>query len=372
MSLSRTHIEELAASAGQCLAPLGQASTLPPSLFEDSAWFDEERRRVFHSGWVAVARSTEVATPNQFITTTIAGEPCVVIRRREGGLAALSNVCRHRSTTIVGEQSGSLASLQCPYHLWTYAQDGQLRVAPGMEQAEGFDPADICLPRFAVDEWHGFVLVNVDANARPLRECAPTLDALFAEHRIGETVSLGSSEQSSPWNWKIVVENFLESYHHRGVHGETLEPIYPGAQSFVPPTGDEPWTAVDHVSVVDGEEPFLALAVYPSLLVAITRKSGMAWFRVDPADVDRTSLTIEAFVLPELAGDAEIGDETLAILEAINDEDTPINQRTAVGLKSKFASPGRISHLEAGTWHFRQWLLSQMRESERVDGNDNS
>jgi phenylpropionate dioxygenase-like ring-hydroxylating dioxygenase large terminal subunit len=258
-----THIEQLAATAERCLAPLDQASTLPPSLFDDRDWFDEERRRVFHSGWVAVARSSEVATPNQFVTATIAGEPCVIIRTRDRELAALSNVCRHRSATIVGERSGSLSSLQCPYHLWTYGQDGQLRVAPGMDQADDFDLAGVCLPQFAVDEWHGFVLVNVDANARPMRECAPTLDTLFTEHRIGEAVSVGAREQSSPWNWKISVENFLESYHHRGIHSETLEPIYPGAKSFVPPTGDEPWTAVDHVSVVEGEEPFIALTMYP-------------------------------------------------------------------------------------------------------------
>ncbi len=231
MSSLSNNVVRLLADAESCLLPLEQATTLPPPLFNDPEWFDEEQTRVFHSGWVAVARSSELADPNQFVTATIAGEPCVVIRSRDGHLEALSNVCRHRSTTIVDERFGSAPSLQCPYHLWTYSHNGQLRAAPGMEEADGFDNTSVCLPRFAVTEWHGWVLVNIDSNARPLSDSVPMLDALLVEQRVAETVSVGTLEYPSASNWKISVENFVESYHHRGVHPETLDATYPGAQS---------------------------------------------------------------------------------------------------------------------------------------------
>jgi len=315
---------------------------------------------VFHSSWIAAARSSEVAEPNQFVTVTIAGEPCVVVRRRDGRLEALSNVCRHRSATIVNERSGSTSSLQCPYHLWTYGLDGRLRSAPQMDTAGGFVKADVCLPRFAVDEWHGWIFVNVDSNASPIGAASPGLDALLTEHRVAELVSIGSLEYPSDWNWKISVENFLESYHHRGIHGETLEPTYPGAQSFIVPTDDEPWTAVDHVSVVEGDQPFIALTMYPSFLLAILRGVGMAWFRLDALNVARSHLTIEVFLVPEYAADAELAKGVLDQFARINEEDVLINHRTAEGLRSKYAEPGRLSHSEAGTWHFRQWLLGRM------------
>lgn len=340
--------------------PLAEASSLPLAAYNDPDWYDLERERLFHQGWVAVARSSEVIEPNQYVTAIIAGEPVVVVRRRTGELEALSNVCPHRSSTIMGNPSGSAPSLQCSYHLWTFDHGGQLKAAPGMEQADGFDISQVCLPSFEVDEWQGFVLVNIDHNAERLTECAPALDQLFTEHRMDELVSVGSRSYPSPWNWKITAENFLESYHHRGIHPETLEWRYPGLQSFAVLDGDEPWSGVDHVSAAEDQAPFIAMAVYPSLLIAIERGVGMLWFRTEPTAADHTALTIEAFVVPELADTPDIDVAMLESVERINDEDISINERTALGSRSKFARPGRVSHLEGSPWHFRRWIVNQM------------
>lgn len=353
-------VAELLTEAAICRRPLSDAWSLPPVLFHDDEWFERERAQLFHGGWVAVCRSSEVADANDVATGSIAGEPYVVVRRRDGALAAMSNVCPHRGATIVADEVDSAPSLQCSYHLWTFGHDGRLRSAPGMDEAVGFDRADVCLRQFAVDEWHGFVWVNIDAGAVPLRESASALDALFAENRISEVVCVGRVEYPSPWNWKISVENFLESYHHRGVHPVTLDATYPGMQSFAPPTGDEPWSGVDHVRVDDDGDPFIALDVYPATLIAINRGTGMIWFRLEPTAVDHCHLVIEPYVLPELADEPGIGELYLEGLRAINDEDVLINERTATGLRSKFAAPGRVSHLEGAPWHFRRWLLDRI------------
>ena len=126
--------------------------------------------------------------------------------------------------------------------------------------------------------------------------------------------------------------------------------------------GDEPWSGVDHVSVVEENEPFIALDVYPSLLVAVSRGFGGYWFRVEPRSVDSTDLTIEAFVLPEFAEEDGVGEAMLTSVAAINEEDIEINERTAAGLRSRFARAGRVSHLEASPWHFRRWLVERVRE----------
>lgn len=335
-------------------------STTHPALFCDSAWFDAERRWVLGAGWVAVGRTEDVANPNEFLTVDIAGEPCIVVRGRDGDLHALSNVCRHRSTVMVAESSGSTPSIQCPYHLWTYSHEGDLRSAPGMNDVEGFDREHVCLPRFAVDEWHGFVFVNVDGAAAPLNEAAPTLDALLTEQRVAEMRRVGGRHYPSPWNWKVSVENFLESYHHRAVHPETLQPTYPGEQSFVLDSAEEPWSGIDHVSV-DDRDPFIVLAAFPTLLIAISRGFGVAWFRLEPEAVDHTSLTIEALVLPEFADDPEVGAGFLDVLHEINEEDVRINAATAAGLRSAFAAAGAESPLEGANTRFRRWLVDRMR-----------
>jgi choline monooxygenase len=351
-------VRELLATAAACEVSLDQAVTLPPELFNDPEWFEAERV-VLHRQWVAVCRSSAVTEPGRFVAVDVMAEPVVVIRGRDGVLRALSNVCRHRSMTIV-TGTGSVASLQCPYHLWTYRQDGSLTHAPSMDQATGFDVDAVCLPRFTVDEWHGWVLVAIDApEARPA-ESSPRLDALLAEHRVGEMVQVGSLAYPSPWNWKISIENFLESYHHRGVHPTTLEPSFPGARSFAADSGNEPWTAIDHVSVLEGVEPFIAFVAFPTLMFAIVRGLGMTWFRLEPLSVNETMLTIEVFALPELSDNSDVVALLVDSTTDINNEDVPINARTAAGLTSRFAQPGRISHLEEPTWRFRRWLLSQV------------
>lgn len=339
------------------MAPLERATTLPAALFSDAEWYAAERTTLFEGGWIAVARSSALSEANQYVTATIGCEPVLVVRGRDGRLRALSNVCRHRNTVMLSG-TGRAPTVQCPYHLWTYRHDGTLVSAPHMEQSDIFDAAALCLPTLAVEEWHGWVMVNVDAAAPSLATAVPTLDALMTDHRVADVVPIGSLDYPSPWNWKISVENFLESYHHRSVHPQTLEPGTPGAKSFARFAGNEPWSAIDHVSVIDGEQPFVAIVVYPTLMFAILRGVGMVWFRLESRSASESHLTIEVYQLPEVPADPDVVRRRLAANAAVNDEDVPINEMTASGLRSRFATPGPISHLEAATWHFRQWLLN--------------
>ncbi len=144
VDVSSSRVHELLGQAAGCETALKRAVTLPAELFTDPEWFDAERR-VIHRNWVAVCRTADVTAEAQYVAVDVAGEPVVVIRGRDGVLRAMSNVCRHRSMTIV-EGSGSISSLCCPYHQWTYRHDGTLINAPSMEQAEDFDVNDVCLP----------------------------------------------------------------------------------------------------------------------------------------------------------------------------------------------------------------------------------
>jgi phenylpropionate dioxygenase-like ring-hydroxylating dioxygenase large terminal subunit len=356
-----TDLSELLVRCEPSVASLDVATTLPPEVFVDPAWFDAERK-VAHAGWVAVARSVDVAERGAFVCAEVFGEPVIVVRARDGVLRALSNVCRHRSMVML-EGSGVASALQCPYHLWTYRLDGRLGAAPSMEAATGFEVGEVCLPEFAVVEWHGWVLVNIDRTAVDPAVAMPTLDSLLAEERVGEMVSVGTISSPADWNWKVSVENFLESYHHRGVHPATLDTTFPGHRSFASDPSGEPWAAVDHVSTAEGAEPFIAITVFPTLVFAVVRGVGLTWFRLEPVSELASALTIDVLVLPEFAHDAALGEMLVSSTRAINDEDVPINQRTMVGLRSRFAAQGRISNLEAATWHFRRWLVESVRQT---------
>jgi phenylpropionate dioxygenase-like ring-hydroxylating dioxygenase large terminal subunit len=357
-------VAQLLEESQACLAPLDEARGLPATAFTDPEWFEAEQGEIFAKSWIAVARSEDLSAPGSFRTATIAREPVVVTRARDGVLHAMSNTCPHRGTLICNG-SGTAPSLRCPNHAWTFGHDGQLRAAPHM--AESFDVGSVCLPRFAVAEWNGFVMVNLDSTASSPAEQLAGLDEVIAGQPLTDLVRIGELHYPTPWNWKISVENFVESYHHRPVHPETLDSIYPGAQSFSRFVGDEPWGGVDHVTVIPEFDPFFAVAAFPTLLFAVLRGVGVTWFDLVPLGPGECDLRIEILVEPELAEEASYLVETTA---AINEEDIAINEATWAGLQSAAYEPGPVSPLEGACWQFRRWLVGALEDGRSTRSGD--
>ena len=338
---------------------LPEATTLPGRFYTDPAVYAAERELIFARQWCSVARVEDVAEPGDYVTFILAGEPIVVVRDRDGDLHALANVCRHRNATVV-EGAGNAKALQCPYHLWTYRLDGQLAHAPGMDGATGFDPEEICLPALGVETWQGWVFVNLDPAADPLGPRLTGLDAICEPYDLAAMRRVGTLDYHCEWNWKVIVENFAESYHHAGVHPTILEPTFPGSRSWAVDKGGQPWSSLDHETLVPEYEPFTASLAYPNHAFSITRPNGLVWFRMQINDVENVDLQLQLFLSPEHADDGETASMILDGLRAINDEDMTVNRRVQQGLRSRFAQPGRISPLEQATWEFRRWLLDQL------------
>lgn len=146
-------------------------STLPRDVYlSDDVW-DVERERIWFAQWVLVGRVHGVASPGDRLLVDVAGES-IVVRDEHVALRAFYNVCRHRGAELLapGEPTcGSFGSaIRCPYHAWTYGLDGALRRAPFLGRG---DTPDIALHQVPVDEWGGFVFVNLSGDdAVPLLE----------------------------------------------------------------------------------------------------------------------------------------------------------------------------------------------------------
>ena len=109
--------------------PFGQAVAMPKSVYTSAEFADLERQHVFARDWLCAGRADALAEPGDYLTMEISGEPILVLRDRDGQLRAMSNVCRHRMSTLL-EGRGNTRAIVCPYHAWTYNLDGSLRGAP--------------------------------------------------------------------------------------------------------------------------------------------------------------------------------------------------------------------------------------------------
>jgi phenylpropionate dioxygenase-like ring-hydroxylating dioxygenase large terminal subunit len=188
--------------------------TLPSSWYTDPDVLRAEQERIFRRTWQYVGRAEQVAEPGRYTAARAGDVPVVVVRDRDGELRAFVNVCRHRGHEVVRGE-GTRASLQCPYHAWTYGLDGTLRAAPRAEREGGFEKDGLSLIPAAVDVWGPFLFVNPQADAEPLADHLGELPALVA--RSGVDLQRLRFHERVEWevaaNWKVAIENFLECYH---------------------------------------------------------------------------------------------------------------------------------------------------------------
>jgi phenylpropionate dioxygenase-like ring-hydroxylating dioxygenase large terminal subunit len=200
--------------------------SMPGWYYNDPAFFAREKETVFRTGWVAAGHQSEITKPGAYFTLTIGDEPVVVLRDRDGRLRAFSNVCRHRGMKLV-EGKGRASVLTCPYHAWSYGLDGELHKAPYMDQVPDFDASTCSLPEFRLEEWMGFIFINIDGNAPDLAGEMAGMQPFLENYHPEERHSTETWVETWQTNWKSLIENFMEGYHLSVTHAETLDHITP-------------------------------------------------------------------------------------------------------------------------------------------------
>ncbi len=356
--------------------PFQRSSALPASYYTDEQMYRLEEEVIFRRGWIPVGRVDQVARPGDFFPFDLVGTPLIIVRDKDGALHALSASCLHRFMPIA-EGAGNRTSFQCPYHLWTYALDGQLIGAPEMERAEGFDKADCKLPEARLEVWEGFIFVNLDANAAPLAPQISTLTEKVAPYRMGDMRTGAILDYESDWNWKVMIENAVESYHHIGVHPDTLQPFLP-AHTTSHDDNDGPWIyhriptkdriplppllpVPDDLSEAQRCE-LTVISVFPLLLVAL-QPDEMNYLQIIPQSHGRHIARWWICYRPDAFAHPEFGSKlagSKAILDTVHKQDITACRAVWRGMHSAYARPGRLSHLEKGVWQFNEWVQEQI------------
>lgn len=193
---------------------------IPAGPYYQREYFELEREAVFKTAWIQIGHVSELSEPGAFIVRPLefANASILITRAKDGVLRAFHNVCTHRGTALVSEQSGVRLSFTCPYHAWNFGNDGALRAAPDFERFY-IDKAQCALPPVSIDVCAGLIFVNLSPNPEqslrdyigPLAEQLETLPVARATH-FAEYV------YETDANWKLTYDNFQENYHLRFIH----------------------------------------------------------------------------------------------------------------------------------------------------------
>lgn len=216
--------------AGRDFAGQVLADRVGTPMYTDPAIFEAEMDRIFGRTWVWVAHASELPNPNDYVTSFVGRQPVVVTRDRKGKVHVLVNRCRHRGATVCEHRKGTVSSFVCPYHGWSYAQDGSLRGVPYVEgYGTDFDKKPLGLKALKVDEYQGMIFASFNEEIESLSDylgnAKPWID-LFMKQGAGFPVKTqGEHRFRFPGNWKIQLENTTDAYHFPIVHRPFIESL---------------------------------------------------------------------------------------------------------------------------------------------------
>jgi len=337
MTVHDPNVDPVAELKANARVPFENARAMPKAVYTSEAFLEAELQHIFKQDWFCVGRADSLPNAGDYTTLDLAGQPIMVIRDADGGLRAQSNVCLHRMSTLL-HGDGNTKTIVCPYHAWTYNLDGQLRGAPAMTLNSGFEKGDYCLPHYS---------------------------QTFFETHTWDT------------NWKVLAENFMESYHLPVCHAGTIGGLSKLEEMVCPPglsgfnyhtimKDDTLKIALAHPDNTrmkgDERRTTYLLAIYPSLLITLT--PGYFWYlSLHPNGVGKVDIRFGGGMSPEYVNDPESQSHFThlkSLLDDVNVEDKGCTEKVYRGLCSEAAKPGHLSHLERPNYDFAQYLASRM------------
>ena len=357
----------------------GRSTTLPPAAYRSPAFFELEVERIFIREWFCAGHVCDIPERGDYRCLDFAGEPLVMVRDMSNEIHVMSRVCRHKWMDVV-QGSGNTGSFTCPYHNWTYNLDGSLRGAPYMQECEIFNKEEIHLPALQVEIWEGFVWANFDAGCNEsLSDKLAPLSEYTKRYNLSKLILVHRNDTDHKCNWKIMLENFNDFYHHMGLHNKSLQPHYPTEKSTYEPfdgvatifhalplesaetTLSGGW---DPISTLNERErgEILNVGIYPNLCITYEPEL-VNVLLLYPLDHQTVGLSEYLLVPEETTRSPNFSDGTKQFNIAnkkILDEDFAGCVRVQAGVNSRFAGKGLLSHLEESARHGNQWLIDRL------------
>lgn len=352
--------------------PTAQAICLPNAAYTDAEYLEAECRTLFAADWAFAGVGAQIPKRGDVAPVTVAGYPILLVRNKMGTVNAFHNVCRHRGLQLVSNAQYGRAALMCPYHAWTYSLDGELKKTPHFgghdcDHTAGFDKGEYGLKPVRVELWHDLIFVNIDGNAAPLANTMGPVTERWANYDFSQLRHSGSATFEAHCNWKLAIENFVESYHlpwtHPSLnryslmqaHYNMIEPTYvgQGSSNYVSADAGHPdlplFPNLSAAQQTVAEYPYLL----PNIMLGI-HPSYFFVFGVQPIAPDKTLELFHFYFVGDAAMSDELAEQRARVMEnwkSINREDITMIEGMQQGRRSPGYRDGRFSPYHEITTH---------------------
>jgi phenylpropionate dioxygenase-like ring-hydroxylating dioxygenase large terminal subunit len=328
----------------------------------------KERATLFRRFPIAVAAASELDAPGTCLRHDALDLPLLFIRDDAGTVRAFLNVCRHRGMRLVGEDGPCRKkAFVCPYHGWTYGLDGALRHVP---HAEAFPDLPIearGLVALPTAVRHGLVWVHpTPGTPLDLAAYLGTIDGDLAAFELADHVLYKRIDTVRRANWKLVIDAFLEAYHIRVLHRDTIYRFFLDARAASELVGPHVRSAAARRAAAESaaapaerwdlrEDFTFTHFVFPNS-VFIFHPDYVSHIAVFPVEVDRVRW-VHAMLVPRARATPEHAvhwERTLALIEetVFQREDLFAAEGIQEGFRSGANEAITLGRLEGSVQHF--------------------
>lgn len=217
MSDTSSNINEVANSASQ-QQPVPYRK-ITAERYISTEYMLQEREKVWAKTWLVAGVAQDVEEPGDFFVFDLEPESIVVSRSEAGALNAFFNVCQHRGARLLLTDSGNMATYTCPYHGWSFNNDGSLCHVPDEDRfSRGIPRQQLGLQTLRVESWAGAIWVCMDPEAPTLAEFLGPVVEMVEPFRPQDMRLVEDQSCHLECNWKAVFDNFGELYHVEHIH----------------------------------------------------------------------------------------------------------------------------------------------------------
>lgn len=359
---------------------------MPAWIYNHAEMTRLELERVLLPSWQLLCHVSQLKEPGDYVTLDIGTESVVGLRDRDGVIRAFHNVCRHRGARLLDGTGNCPGPVTCPYHGWSYRHDGSLQGVAARDTFPGLERGEHSLLPVKIEIAFGFVFVAIAGNPpMSVKDMWGELADDFIPYRFQDMVPL-TPISTETWNvdWKIAMDNYLESYHvpigHPGLN-RMCTPDYEdqtgarGVARGISWMRDQPssrWSERLYQKLVRDVSPHLPeenrrcwrfYSMLPNLGVDVYPEQ-MDFFQVLPAGPGKCLIRSALYGLPDSSRTMRavrlLGQR---INTSVNNEDRWLCTRVQRGLASSSYTPGPLSELENWMLEFHELLRDRIPET---------
>ena len=370
-------------------APPAPPRALPAWVYGHAEMTRLETERILAPSWQIVCHVNAIPKPGDFVTFDLGPNGVVALRDPECGIRAFNNVCRHRGARILEGSGHCPGTITCPYHGWSYRLTGELRGITERDSFPGLERSQWGLKPVRSQVAFGFVFVCLAGDPPAVEEVWGELARELAPHRIADMQPVGPM-YIEHWDcdWKIAMDNYLESYHvpigHPGLF-RMFTPDYedqvllPGGvargTSRLRERPSSRWSERLYQSLVvptavalpeDERRRWSFYSMLPNIGIDIFPEQ-MDFFQVLPRGPGKCTIRGGSFAHPDPRREMRVlrylGSR---INRQVQREDEFLCLRVQRGLGSRSYEPGPLSGLESCMLQFHDLLRSRIPEAREA------